>query len=298
MPSIQLRCDDRPRSPRRRIRYRMRGLPYDGGVGWSRLRSHADRFPPDGRPHPSGLRILSRRRNLRWPSGGVPVVPSIQLRCDDRPRSPRRRIRYRMRVLPHDHWVGGRLIRSFPDGVCPDGGSFPGRLFLVSCRRRLRRHGRSMRFLPPARLRRDYRPEPPGDGVPDVVRDLPQHGSMGWSRLRPRPDVLPSDGRSPGGCLFLMSRRGRVQRYFHRMRLLPPIRLRCDGRSKPPRRRFRDRVRNLPHDDPVGRGRVRPFRDGLPADRGPRGDRMRLLPRGWDLRWNLHRLLFVPSGRL
>ncbi len=91
---------------------------------------------------------------------------------------------------------------------------------------------------------------------------------LGRRRLRPHPDRLPAHRRARRSGVPELPRRRRLQRASHRLRLLPPGRLRRDHRSRP--RRGRDiplTCADLPQHDAVGRRRLRPRADRLPAHR-------------------------------
>ncbi len=78
-----------------------------------------------------------------------------------------------------------------------------------------------------------HRPRPRGRRVPRLLPDLPQHHAVGRRRLRSRPDRLPAHRRARRSGVPQLSRRRRLQRASHRLRLLSSGRLRRDHRPRP-----------------------------------------------------------------
>ena len=169
----------------------------------------ASRRPP-GRARPSRTPRASRSRaatpTSRAPAATAPAArtPSrrsaspatSRLHVGREPEPQRGRLPAHLRGLPHDRLVAAREVRSLRDELPADRSAHAHRVRTLPRGRALRRHAEGLQLLPPAGLRAHHEPEPPGERLPDDVRELPLDERLAPGELRPRQDPLPADGRA------------------------------------------------------------------------------------------------------
>ncbi|MEZ4456723.1 MAG: hypothetical protein R2882_09275 [Gemmatimonadales bacterium] len=189
-------------------------------------------------------------------------------------------------------------VQSRHDGLPADRRPRGGHLSVVPRGRRLRRQADDLRVVPPDRLQRHHRPEPPGGPVLDNLHHVPHDGHVDRRHLQPWHDPVPAPGRACRGHLPGLPRRRRLRRQADDLRLVPPGRLQRRHQPEPPDGPIPDDLRGLPHRERLEARDVQPRQHRFPADRRARGGHLSGLPWRRGLRRETDDLCLVPPDRV
>ena len=140
------------------------------------------RFRAHGRARADRVRALPRRRALHRHPDRVQLVPPARLRAHHQPQPPGGRLPDDLRELPHHERLAAGQPRPQQDALPAHGSAHARRLRELPRGRPLHRHADGLQLLPPAGLRAHHEPEPPGERLPDDVRELPQHERLAPAR--------------------------------------------------------------------------------------------------------------------
>jgi hypothetical protein len=266
-------------------------------VAAGEVRPLADALPPDRDAHRSAVRRVSRWR--RYAGTATSATPAIRKTTRaPRTRTTRPAASPRAARTATTPGRGGPPTSTTTRRASRSPAPTRGRSANAATPAGATRDAVRLQLVPPARLRADDEPEPPGGRLPDDVPDLSRHERVAPRERRPQPDALPAHGRARAHRLRALSCGRPLHRHAVRLQLVPPARLRADDEPEPRGGWLLDRVPDLSRHERVAPREPGPQPHALPAHGRARTGRLRALPHRGPLHRHAVRLQLVPPARL